>query len=356
MKAVKFMGEGKVEIVNAAMPKITKGNQVLLKIRMAAICGSDLHITAVPQSHPCDIGTTMGHECVAEVFAVGAEVTAYRPGDRVAVDPIIPCGTCQFCREGRYNMCQNMPALGVQVDGVFAPYCLVSEDKLYPIPDSVSDRSAIFIEMLACVMNSVKRLHMVPGMCAAVFGAGPIGLAVAEVLKASGAGTTVIMERAPGRIQMARDLAVGDYVVDSGEPAYLEKVRDLTGGGPDIVVDTVGVLLPDCCTLVRNEGQILLIGINDHVRQNLLQFDIVRKELTIVAGYATFHTFTDVIKMLESRVIDVDRFLTHEFPLEEAGEALAVCRSGQALKTILTFSEADYELGGIANENESACN
>lgn len=342
MKAVKFMGEGKVELVEVEKPQITRGNQVLLKIRLAAICGSDLHITAVPQSHPCDIGTTMGHECVAEVCAVGEDVTAYKPGDRVAVDPIIPCGNCQFCKEGQYNMCENLPALGVQADGVFAPYCLVTEDKLYPIPDNLPDRSAIFIEMLACVMNSVKRLRIVPGMNAAVYGAGPIGLAVAEVLKASGIGTTVVLERAPGRIQMARDLGVGDYVMDSGAPDYMDKVREVTGGGPDIVVDTVGILLPDSCELVRNEGQILLIGINDHVRQNLLQYLIVRKELTIVAGYATFHTFTDVIKMLASKVVDMDRFLTHEFPIDQAKEALELCRSGKALKTALTFADSDY--------------
>lgn len=320
------------------MPKITSGDQVIIKVLAAAICGSDLHITSVPQSHPCDIGTTIGHECIAEVYEIGENVKNYKKGDRVAVDPIIPCGDCAQCKNGHYNMCTNLTALGVQVNGVFAPYCVVTQDKLYPVPEDMPFNRAIFIEMLACIMNGAKRLKVSPGMEVLIFGAGPIGMTFVEVMKALGAGKVFLSEALDSKLELAKERSNADYVMDAKDPDVYTKIKELSNGGPQIVIDTVGVLLPQAVDVVSCEGQILLFGINDHVEQHFHQYDITRKEITIVSSYATHYTFDVAIRMLASGVINVDKIITHEVTMDEINEAMDICRSGHGLKVAVKMS------------------
>ncbi len=339
MNAAKFEGEGILNFREVDIPKAVKGNQVVLKILAAAICGTDLHILSVPQSHPCDVGTTIGHECIAEVYEIGPEVTEYKPGDRVAVDPIIPCGACSACKNGHYNMCENLTALGVQVDGVFAPYCLTTTDKLYRVSEDLPLEKAVFIEMLACVMNGVKRLKMIPGKTVAILGAGPIGLVFASVMRAFGAGSIIISDAMDCRIDFASDKTDVDLVIDVKKENLREKINEVLPGGVDIVIDTVGVLFKDAVDIAAKEGQILLFGINDHYENKLMQYDITRKELTVLASYATHHSFPMAINMLTTGVVDLEPLLTHQFQLKDLQKGIDVCRTGEGIKVAILLDE-----------------
>lgn len=339
MTAAKFEGEGIMNFREVDVPKALTGNQVVIKVLAAAICGTDLHIMAVPQSHPCDVDTTFGHECIAEVYEVGPAVTGYKPGDRVAVDPIIPCGTCASCKSGHYNMCVNLRALGVQVDGVFAPYCLTTADKLYPVSKDLPLEKAVFIEMLSCIMNGVKRIKMLPGLSVAIFGAGPIGLAFAAVMKAFGAGSVILIETMPKRIDFARKNSQADFVIDPSNENLVDRVSQITGSGVDIVIDTVGILFKESIDIVKHEGQILLFGINDHVKREILQFDLIRKEVTVVSSYATHNSFPMAINMLTTGVVNLDALLTHKFPLKDLAKGIEACSKGDGIKVAILMDE-----------------
>jgi threonine dehydrogenase-like Zn-dependent dehydrogenase len=342
MIAAKFEGEGIMNFREVEVPRALVGNQVVIKVLAAAICGTDLHIMAVPQSHPCDVGTIFGHECIAEVYEIGPDVTGFKPGDRVAVDPIIPCGTCPSCKSGHYNMCVSLKALGVQVDGVFAPFCLTTADKLYPVSKELPLEKAVFIEMLACIMNGVKRIKMLPGLSVAIFGAGPIGLAFAAVMKSFGAGRVILVEMMPRRIDFARQHAEADEVIDSSKENLVERVRQTTGSGADIVIDTVGILFKEAIDIVRHEGQILLFGINDHVKREILQFDLIRKEVTVVASYATHHSFPMAINMLTTGVVNLDSLLTHKFALKDLAQGIETASKGDGIKVAITMDDQDW--------------
>jgi len=339
MKVAKFDGEGILNFREVNIPKAEKGNQVVIKVIAAAICGTDLHILAIPQSHPCDVGTTIGHECIAEVFEVGPDVTEYKLGDRVAVDPIIPCGACKSCKDGSYNMCESLTALGVQVDGVFAPYCLTTADKLHRVSEKLPVKEAVFIEMLSCVMNGVKRLNMLPGKSVAVLGAGPIGLVFASVMRAFGAGKVIISDALDSRLDFARKNAAADLVVDVKKENLKERINEVLPAGVDIVIDTVGTLFKDTIEIAANEGQILLFGINDQYKNELMQYDITRKELTIVASYATHNSFPIAINMLTTGVIKLEPLLTHVFELKDLQKGIDVCNSGEGIKVAILMDE-----------------
>lgn len=335
MKAAKFISEGVMKIQEVDIPKVKKGNDILVKILAASVCGSDLAILSVPQKHPADFGVTIGHECVAEVYDIGNEVKTFKKGDRVAVDPIIPCGNCAGCKSGHYNMCSNLTAIGVQVDGVFAEYCLVTEDKLHRLPNDLAVEKAIFIEPVACVMNGFKRLNLLPGQSVVVLGAGPIGLYFSKICKAAGAGSVIITEMMDFRIDFAKENSDADYVIDTKAEDLKAKVYEILNGGADIVVDTVGVLFPQAIECVKNEGKILLFGINDRAQQTIRQYDIVHKEITVVASYATHNTFPMVIEMLSKNVVNLDSLLTHKYPLEKLQEAVDVAREGKGVEVVV---------------------
>ena len=339
MNAAKFESEGVMNFREVDVPKATAGNQVVIKVLAAAICGTDIHILSVPQSHPCDVGTTIGHECIAEICEIGPDVKDYKPGDRVAVDPIIPCGACKSCKDGSYNMCENLKALGVQVDGVFAPYCLTTDDKLYPVPKDLPMEQAVFIEMLACVMNGVKRLKMLPGLSVAVLGAGPIGLVFAKVMRAFGAGRLIVSDAMDCRIDFARESTDADLVIDVKKDNLNDKMREILPSGVDIVIDTVGVLFKDAIDIAANEGQILLFGINDHYKNEMMQYDITRKELTITASYATHNSFPISINMLSTGVVNLGPLLTHKLPLKDLMKGIDACKSGEGIKVAILMDE-----------------
>lgn len=335
MKAAKFISEGVMDIVDVDIPTIKKGNEVLLKILAASICGSDLAILSVPQKHPANFGVTIGHECVAEVTEVGKDVETFKKGDRVVVDPIIPCGKCPACKNGNYNMCGNLTAIGVQVDGVFAEYCITTDDKLHHLPDNIEVDKAIFIEPIACVMNGFKRLNMLPGQSVVILGAGPIGLYFSKICKASGAGKVIITEMMDYRLDFAKKNSDADLVIDTKNNDLAKTVQETLKGGADIVIDTVGILLAEAIDCVKYEGKILLFGLNDRAKQTISQYDIVHKEITIVASYATHFTFPMVIDMLSRNVINMEGLLTHKFPLSKIQEAVDVAREGKGVEVVV---------------------
>lgn len=336
MNAVAFLSEGVVRYEKREVPQRKAADDVLLRVLIASVCGSDLGITAVPQRHAATDHSILGHELIGEIVELGEDRGDFKVGDRVVLDPMYACGECDACKLGHINMCEHAGCVGENCDGGFAEYCVVKRGRLYHISDKLELETAVLVEPLACVLNGYNRLGFLPGRSVLIYGAGPIGIMFSKLLRAVGAGAIVLTELSPGRAAHARSCAGADRVVAPGGQAVGDALFELTGRrGADVVIDAVGSLFGDAVRDAAFEGTVLLFGVNDQVTQTVRQFDITRKELKIVASFATEHTFLHAIRVLESGILNWDGLITHRVELSGLPKAIEQQRSGEATKVVV---------------------
>ncbi|RLE13163.1 L-threonine 3-dehydrogenase [Candidatus Aerophobetes bacterium] len=335
MLAAVFEDEGKLVVKEVDLPVIKRDDEVLLKVKAASICGTDVRILEVPPVFPATKGVVLGHEYIGEVFEVGEKVTEFKPGDRVVVDPNITCGSCSYCKMGMPNMCERMVSLGEQIDGAFAEYSLVPSKMLHKVSLKLDPELAVFAEPLSCVVNATGKLKVQPGENVVILGAGPIGLLFTQMFKASGAGKIIVSEVSEYR---------GKYAVESGATRLVnpakenleEIVKQETAIGADVVVDAVGTLFKDAIRIVRKGGRILLFGQNYKARSEIFQNDITRNEITILGSYIAKFTFPPAVKIIESGVLNLKKLITHRFSLKDIYKGIDLMRDKKAIKVVIT--------------------
>lgn len=333
MEAAVFRGEGRLTIETVPLPRIRRDDDVLLKVLACGVCGTDLHILSVPPGHPATPNTILGHEYTGEVVEVGAAVTHLKPGDRVVVDANIKCGTCSHCRSGRSHMCENMTTLGIFEDGGFAPFNVAPARALHPIDPSVPPHQAAFAELLSCIVNGARKVRMGPGDVVAILGAGPAGLLFTQLAKAAGA-RVLVAEVSPYRQQFARESGA-ELVLNPAAQDVEQAVRDLSGGGADVVIDAVGSLLAQALRLVRRQGQVLLFGMDATATAQVPQVDITRNEIEVRGTYIADGTFPAAIRLIESGVLPLEKLITHRVSLTQLPAALDTLRRREAIKVIV---------------------
>ncbi len=335
MQAVVFKDVGKYEVTTRPIPEIKKADQMLVKVLAASICGTDVHILSDPPGYTATKDIVLGHEFVGEVVEVGSDVRTFKPGDRLICDNNLPCGVCPACKEGHSNVCCNMVAMGVQIDGIFSQYVVIPEHSAVSIPKDLPLERAIFAEPLNCIMGGVKKLKVMPGDTVLVLGGGPIGMYYTTLLKAEGAGTVLVSEISEFRKEYAKKSGA-DRVINPKTEDLRAVVMELTNGyGADIVVDAVGVLLGDAIACVKPAGQVLLFGLNESVSQTICEADIVKKDLTILGNWIGHDTLSTVGNMLASGNVNFDHLVTHKLPLKDFEIGLEAMRRGEAFEVIL---------------------
>lgn len=332
IRAVVFRGAGRWGLETRPAPRVEAPDEVLLRVERAGICGTDLHILAVPPGHPAAPGSILGHEYVATVLEVGSGVEDLAPGDRVVVDPNLTCGTCASCRLGLSNVCERMTTLGIFRHGGLAELNVAPARALHRIAPEVPLDRAVFAEPLACVLHGLERAGLGPGERVAILGAGPIGLLFLLLGRAAGAGPTVVVEPAALRRQRAAELGA-DRAVDPAGAA--DAVRAATGGGADLVVDAVGTCLPEALDLVRRGGRVLLFGVNQQAARPVNQYRITRHEVTVLGSFIQRTAFPKVVRLLEGGRLPVERLITHRLPLAEVGRGFEALRAGEAIKVVV---------------------
>lgn len=335
MQAVVFTDVGKYEITTRPVPEIKADDQMLVKILAASICGTDVHILSDPPGYEATPGIILGHEFVGEVVEAGPAVTMFKPGDRLIYDNNLQCGVCPSCQEGHYNLCTNVQAMGVQIDGVFAQYAVVPEFNAVKISSDLTVEQAIFAEPLNCVMGAVKRVKVLPGDNVLVLGGGPAGLYYTSLLKKSGAGKVIVSEVSEFRAGYALRTGADRVIDPSKEDLYEEVLKETQGMGADIVVDAVGVLVNDAVKCVKPAGQVVLYGLNQSATQQINQSAITKKGLTILGNFIGCYTLRTVAKALESGTVDFTHMITHKLPLADFEEGLDAMRKGTALEVVL---------------------
>ena len=335
MLAAVFEGKGKLSLKEVLTPEIKKPDEVLLQVETASICGTDMRILEVPPGHPATEGVILSHEYTGKVLAVGEAVTQFKKDERVVVDPNITCGNCSYCKMGIPNMCENMTTLGIFVNGGFARYNVAPAKVLHKISPDLLPELAVFTEPLSCVVSATQRLKVHPGEVVVVLGAGPIGLLFIQMFKASGAGKIIVSEISEYRAKFVYESGAS-RVVNPLKDNLERIVKEETLVGADVVVDAVGTLFRSAMAIVRRGGRILLFGQNYQARAQVAQNDITRNELTIMGSFIARFTFPTAIKVIESKVLDLEKLITHRLPLEDVHKGIEAMRKGEAIKVIIT--------------------
>ena len=334
MQAVVFLEAGRWILRDVEEPRLERPDDVLLEVESAGICGTDLHILSDPPGHPAKPGTILGHEYVARVREIGQETRGLRIGDRVVVDPNIPCGRCEFCRLGRTNMCAHMTTLGIFTDGGLARYNIAPAGVLHLLDPDVAPNRAVLAEPLSCIYAAFEKAPPHPGDRVVILGAGPIGLMFLLLYRQMGAETIVAVEPKEFRRQIASDLGA-DYALDFQGANVTADVRKLMPSGADIVIDAVGTLMSLAVDLARPGGRVLLFGMDQRASQAVSQYAITRKELTVIGSFIQRNAFPSVTRLLKQKDFPIEKIVSHSFPLNKFGEALDSMRKGRALKVIL---------------------
>jgi len=305
-------------------------NDVIVQMAACGICGTDQHIFEGDffPSYPL-IG---GHEIAGEVAEVGANVSDLRVGDRVAVDPCIFCGQCFYCQRGQGNHCLNWNGIGITRHGGFAEYVVAPRGNVYPIGDMAYEIAA-FIEPISCVVYGLKRVQVPVGANALVYGAGPIGLLMAQLVSHSGASSVTSVDLREEKLDLARRLGVDETVI--ADNAADERLRSLSPLGFDVVIDCTGVpaVVEHMLEHVRSEGKLLFFGVNPmDAKIEVSPYDVYRKDLQIYGSFSLRYTFHDAIALVASGAVDVEPLVSHRYPIEGFAEALALAGSGRAMK------------------------
>ena len=335
MKSIVFKEAGMYELVEKPMPKITNPGELLVKVEAASICGSDVHILATPPTAPASIGAVLGHEFVGRVEEVSCDVASFRRGDRIVCDPNIHCGQCHECMSGRPNMCPNVYVLGQQTDGGFAEYCIVPAKAAFKIPMDMPVDTAIFAEPMLAVMGAVDKARLLPGETVLILGLGPMGMYLSALFKANGASRVFASEVSDFRAGYASSMGV-DRLINPNKENLKDVIMNETAGiGVDVVVDAVGVLLPDAIECARRGGKIVLVGMNYAASQTIVQNTLTRNELSVVGSYIGVNMLPATVRFLDSGLVDLRQIITHRISLDDFGVGLEAMRKGEALEVVI---------------------
>ncbi len=334
MRAVVFESEGKTALKEIGIPEIRQPDDVIVEIEVCSICGTDVKITDVPPGYAAEPGTVLGHEIVGTVVETGGNVRYLKKGDRVVVNPNDFCGVCRYCRDNMPNHCENIEALGVFTHGGFAEYAKMPERILYRIAPDLSARKAVFAEPLACILNGLDKIRLTAGDGALVVGCGPIGLLVVQLLKASGITPLIVSE--PSELRRNYALQCGaEHAIDPRVQEPADFCQKITGNGVDVVVELVGSQLKTAVQAVRRRGNILLFGLNTQVEPNVPQSEMIFKEIAVFGTWIANASFSRAVKLLESDILDVERLVTHTYPLSKVEEGLRLLKSGEAIEILV---------------------
>jgi alcohol dehydrogenase len=344
MHALVYHGPGKRAWEEVPDPVIAEPTDAIVRIDVATICGTDLHILKgdVPETTP---GTILGHEAVGTVVEVGAAVTTVAPGDQVLVSCITSCGRCRFCKEGHYGLCTGGGWIfGHTIDGLQAELARVpfADTSVYKLPEGLTPEDVIFLSDILPTAYEVGVLNggVQPGDTVAVVGAGPIGLATIMTAKLFTPSRIIAIDLAPSRLEKATEFGA-DVTIDNGVENAVAKVMELTGGlGVDVAVEAVGV--PEtfelCTAIVRPGGRVANVGVHGHSATLHLETLWIR-DVTITTGLVDTLTTPQLLRLIEERRLDPTPFATHRFALsqtEEAYDVFAAAAETHALKVVLT--------------------
>ncbi len=339
-KAAVMTGVNEMIVTEIPMPELNP-DDVLIRIRSVGVCGSDIHF--YKEGH---IGArwvkppiVLGHECAGEIVAVGANVAHLKAGDRVVPEPGRPCGKCEQCIRGRYNLCNHMRFMAASDEGALTDYSARPANFCFKLPEHLSFDEGAMVEPLAVALQALKRARVKTGDSLAILGCGPIALAILMAAKAAGV-TSVYMTDAVGyRLRMAESLGA-TAAIDVTQCDYVQAVLEATAGrGVDAVIEATGSeeVYRTMTDIVMKGGTIALVGSggNEYVPVNIAAAR--DKELTLCGVFRYENVYQDAVNLAASGQVDLKKLITHILPVEDIKEAMEmVCqRKDNVIKIVI---------------------
>lgn len=335
MKAVYVPEPHKLEIKELPDPRPIPG-QVLVRVRAAGICGSDMHIyhgSNALATYP----RIVGHEFAGEV--VESLSDAFGPGDRVSIDPVNSCGHCYPCSIGRHNVCASLEVFGVHRDGGMAELVCVPEKNAHKIPSDWSWERGALVEPFSIAANVLARAECTCADKVLVMGAGPIGLTMIQA--AAGLGAQVAAaDIVPSRLESARRMGAALTIDTKGEDIEEAMLSWTRGEGVPLIIDAACIpsLFPIFLRMASPAGRIVNLGFSS-LAADLSPLEVTRKELTILGSRLNRRMFPQVIEWFERGIVEPERLISHRFHFEKAREAFDFIQENpvEACKVLLTF-------------------
>ena len=326
--------EHRLTIREMPVPEPVK-NQVLIKISANGICGSDLHFYKDGRlgNFVVDRPYIPGHEASGVIVGFGSEAGKFKEGDRVVIEPGVPCGRCSLCKSGRYNLCPDVVFLSAPpIDGTFCDYVAVNEDFVFPIPDKLSQTHAALAEPVAVAVQAVNRAAVRPGESGIIVGSGPIGLLTLQAFKAAGGSRAVCTDMVSQRLDMALKLGADEVFM-------ADQIPDRLLGSGDVVFETAGNdrATEQLFDLARPGGRCIQMGWPQSDRVPLDVAQMMEKELDYRGINRYANAFPAALEWLADGRIDADAVITHSFSFDDAVEAFdwAIGHPAETLKVVV---------------------
>jgi len=317
-------------IVVRDLPDARAGRgEVLIRVEYVSICGSDHHAYLGEFGSRVRFPAVLGHEFGGTVEALGEGAGGPAPGTRVVVDPVIHCGACAACREGKLSSCRHLKLLGIDLQGGFAELVAAPEQAVFPVPDELPDRLCPMVELTSIACHATARARYAPGESVAVFGTGKLGLTVLALLARCSPAALIAVDLDPGRLELAKSLGAS-HVVNIRDADPVERVLHLTGGeGVDLAFEAAGSYreLPgrrppvtSAAESIRSGGRVLVLG-QGGGEQPVAWKPFVWKEAEIIASRVSRGEFPRAISLVASGRMPAGELVTQEMEIAEAPEA-----------------------------------
>lgn len=336
---------GTMRIQEAPVP-VPKEDEILLKVEYVGICGSDIHGFEsgpfIPPSDPNQkIG--LGHECAGTIAAVGAKVKKFKVGDRVNIEPGVPCGKCRFCLSGHYNICPDVDFLATQPNyrGALTNYITHPEAFTYKLPDNMSTMEGALVEPAAVGVHAAMEAGVKPGQKVVILGAGCIGLMTLQACRSMGATEIIVVDVMEKRLNMAKQLGAA-YTVNGKEEDTVARTHELFGvWGADIVFETAGnpVTARQTTQLVARGGQVMIVGTVPG--DTPINFLSINREVKIQTVFRYANNYPMTIEAIASGRFDVASMVTDIYDYSQVQRAFeeSLSRKSEIIKGVIKMED-----------------
>lgn len=322
MKAAMISEPGEISVRQMERPSITDPKQVLVRVKLTGICGSDVHIYK-GENPFATYPRVFGHEFAGEVVEVGTDVTTLTPGDHVVGEPIVSCGTCYACRNHRPNVCAKLQVMGVHIEGGCREYVVLDEEKAHKISANIPWHCAVLTEPMTIGLQATSRGQIQDGDVVLIMGSGTIGLCCLLAAKAKGA-TCIMTDIVPEKLEYAQKMGA-DHVIDVTKEDLAAQVQILTDGmGPNLILDCVCAKwsLEQAVDMVSFAGRVVELGFGP-VKSEIPHAVLMKKEVTLAGTRLEAFKFPEAVALVEKNAALLEDFVTQKYNIADVPKAFA---------------------------------